>query len=52
MLWWTGVVSSALGLGFSVSGFGAAFLGALVVSTVSFVLSVAVWQPVTDKHRP
>jgi putative membrane protein len=51
MLWWTGVVSSALGLGFSVNGFTAAFLGALVVSTVSFVLSVAVWQPVADKHR-
>jgi putative membrane protein len=52
MLWWTGVVSSALGLGFSVSGFAAAFLGALVVSTVSFVLSAAVWHPVADRHRP
>ena len=51
MLWTTAALSTALGLGFSVSGFGAAFLGALVVSTVSFVASVAVWQPITDRHR-
>ncbi len=39
MLWLTGVVSDALGLGFHVDGFGAAFLGALVVTIVSFLLS-------------
>ena len=42
MLWLTGSVSDALGLGFHVEGFGAAFLGALVVTVVSFVLSLFV----------
>ena len=35
MLWLTSSVASALGLGFHVSGFWAAFFGALVVSIVS-----------------
>jgi putative membrane protein len=39
MLWLTGAASDALGLGFHVEGFGAAFLGALVVSIVSCALS-------------
>ena len=42
MLWLTSVISEALGLGFRVDGFGAAFLGALVVSVVSFGLSLFV----------
>ena len=42
MLWLTGAISDALGLGFHVSGFVAAFKGALVVSIVSFVLSLFV----------
>jgi putative membrane protein len=42
MLWLTGSISDALGLGFHVAGFGAAFLGALVVTVVSFVLSLFV----------
>lgn len=42
MLWLTGAVSDALGLGFHVGGFVAAFLGALVVSLVSFMLSLFV----------
>jgi len=40
LLWITSGVSSALGLGFHVSGFVPAFIGALVVSIVSFVLSL------------
>src|SRR4030095_900044 len=40
MLWLTGRLSSALGLGFHVNGFLAAFLGALVVTVVSFALSM------------
>ena len=40
MLWLTSSLSSALGLGFHVSGFWAAFLGALVVSFVSTILSL------------
>ena len=46
MLWLTASLSSALGLGFHVRGFWAAFWGALVVSIVSTLLSVLV----TDKH--
>jgi putative membrane protein len=40
MLWLTSSLSSALGLGFHVSGFWAAFWGALVVSLVSTMLSL------------
>ena len=40
MLWLTGRLSAALGLGFQVNGFAAAFLGALVVSVVSFAMSI------------
>lgn len=39
MLWLTSALSGAFGLGFRVEGFVAAFLGALVVGFVSFVLS-------------
>jgi putative membrane protein len=42
MLWLTSSLSSALGLGFHVSGFWAAFWGALVVSIISTVLSMLV----------
>jgi putative membrane protein len=42
MLWLTSVVSAAVGLGFHVEGFWAAFLGALVVSVVSFLLALFV----------
>jgi putative membrane protein len=40
MLWLTSSLSSALGLEFHVSGFWAAFWGALVVSLVSTILSL------------
>jgi len=40
MLWLTGVISDAAELGFQVASFRAAFLGALVVSVVSFALSL------------
>ena len=40
LLWMTSAVSGAFGLGFHVSGFGDAFLGALVVSAVSMLLSM------------
>ena len=39
MLWLTSAISDALGLGFHVEGFWAAFLGALVVTVISFALS-------------
>jgi len=40
LLWLTGALSSTIGLGFHVSGFLNAFIGALVVSVVSFGLSL------------
>jgi putative membrane protein len=40
MLWFTGWLSFRLGLGFHVDGFGSAFLGAIVVSLVAWVLSL------------
>lgn len=42
VLWLTSAISESLGLGFRVTGFGAAFLGALVVTIVSVLLSVAI----------
>jgi putative membrane protein len=44
-LWITSGISGSLGLGFQVRGFGAAFLGALVVSLVNLVLSWFVGRP-------
>ena len=42
MLWLTSALAARLGLGFHVSGFWAAFWGALVVSIVSTILSMFV----------
>ena len=51
MLWLTSSLSSSLGLGFHVSGFWAAFFGALVVSIVSALLSLSM-RPSADYSRP
>jgi putative membrane protein len=48
MLWLTSSLSSALGLGFHVSGFWAAFWGAIVVSLVSTLLGLLI--PDRDEH--
>jgi putative membrane protein len=40
MLWLASIIGASVGIGFYVDDFGAAFLGALVISVVSFVLSV------------
>ena len=42
MIWLTGAISDAAELGFHVSSFKAAFVGGLVVTVVSFVLSLMV----------
>jgi putative membrane protein len=42
ILWLTSALSESLGIGFHVDGFWAAFLGALVVSIVSILLSIFV----------
>ena len=44
LLWMTSALSGAMALGFHVDGFGPAFLGALVVSAVSILLSLFVSQ--------
>jgi putative membrane protein len=51
MLWLTSAISDALGLGFHVSGFAAAFVGALVVSVVSFLLSMFVGTGSRERHE-
>jgi putative membrane protein len=51
LLWLTGVISDAAELGFHVSGFGAAFLGGLVVSVVSFALSLVVGGDSSRKSK-
>jgi putative membrane protein len=50
MLWFTGWVSTALGLGFHVEGFGAAFLGAIVVGIVAWALSIFLQEPKGGRH--
>jgi putative membrane protein len=50
MLWLTSSLSSALGLGFHVSGFWAAFWGAIVVSLVSLVLSMLIRDQSTQER--
>ena len=42
MMWLTGAISDAANLGFHVSSFKAAFIGGLIVTVVSFVLSLMV----------
>ena len=51
MLWLTGALSEALGLGFHVAGFWPAFKGGLVVSIVSFALSLFVGSGRKDDGR-
>jgi putative membrane protein len=51
MLWLTGVVSMALGFGFYVDGPGAALVGGLVVSVVSFALSLVVKSGEREKNK-
>lgn len=45
VLWLTSALAGRLGLGFHVDGFGSAFLGALVVTIVSLLLSIFVPDP-------
>ena len=45
MLWLTSSLSASLGLGFHVSGFWAAFWGAIVVSLTSLILSLLIREP-------
>jgi len=49
MLWLTSSLSATLGLGFHVSGFKAAFWGALIVSIVSMLLGMFI-QDSEERH--
>lgn len=51
MLWLTAAISDAFGLGFHVAGFRAAFWGALVVTVVSFALSLFVSRSDRETRR-
>lgn len=52
MLWLTSAASDLFGLRFDVDGFGAAFVGALVITVVSFALSLLVGdgRPRRERH--
>ena len=50
MLWLTGAVSDALDLGFHVDGFAPAFVGGLVVTVISFLLSLFVGSGKHEKR--
>ncbi len=50
MLWLTSRIAGRMGLGFHVDGFGAAFMGALVVTIVSTVLGLLIREP--DRAAP
>jgi putative membrane protein len=51
MLWLTSSLSASLGLGFHVSGFWAAFWGAIVVSLTSLILSLLIREPSTERRQ-
>jgi putative membrane protein len=52
MLWLTSAISNALGLGFHVEGFGSAFVGAFVVTVVSFLLALFIASGARRRHAP
>jgi putative membrane protein len=51
MLWLTGAASDLFGLRFQVDGFAAAFVGALIVTLVSFALSLIVAPRREHRYR-
>ena len=51
MLWLTSATSDLFGLRFHVDGFGAAFVGALIITVVSFALSLLVGPRREKRYR-
>ena len=51
MLWLTSLIAEGLGIGFRIENLFAAFLGALVISVVSFVLSILTGVNREEHHR-
>jgi putative membrane protein len=52
LFWLTGVIGSQFGIGFTVDGFWPAFLGALVVTVISVVLTMLVREDKQRRPRP
>jgi putative membrane protein len=52
LFWLSGMIGLYFGVGFVVHDFWAAFLGALLVSVVSFILSVFVKDGLEGRRRP
>ena len=50
LFWLTSQIGQAFGIGFTIDGFLAAFLGGLVVSVVSVVLSLILKDELKGKH--
>jgi putative membrane protein len=50
MLWLTSATSDLFGLRFHVDGFGPAFFGALIITVVSFVLSLVIGKPKRERR--
>mgnify|MGYP001114261107 CR=1 FL=1 len=51
MLWLSSWIAGQLGIGFRVDGFLAAFLGALLISIVSFVLNLLLREDDRDRRK-
>lgn len=51
LFWLTGLIGARFGIGFTVDGFWPAFLGALVVSLVSFVLTLLLRDEMEGQRR-
>ena len=51
LFWLTGQIGNSFGFGFSVDGFWAAFLGGLVVSVISIVLSLILKDELKGKRE-
>jgi len=51
MLWFTSWVAGLFNLGFEVDGFGPAFWGAIVISVVSFAISLLIKDEESEKKR-
>jgi putative membrane protein len=51
LFWLSGQIGNAFGVGFTVDGFWSAFLGALVVSIVSIVLSIFIPDEREERRR-
>ncbi len=51
LFWLTGQVGQTFGIGFTLDGFGSAFMGALIVSLVSIVMSLILKDELKGRRR-